>query len=177
MDNHSPMVGFLLPAARSAACAWCGCPRRYAAWVDLLDVLLHAALGEKQPFRDLAVAQPLRHQTHDLELPLRQRGQRRGRTFLSFRCRDASPSSTILSIRSLRISCASKGPARHSSPRRASQRPSGSPSDSACRQHAPAPPCACPAARRRRRSGCGHAAPPGRSASPGTGPAAPRCRR
>ena len=43
--------------------AWCGCRPRYGAWRRSgFDILLDAALGEEQLFRDLAVRQALRHQ-------------------------------------------------------------------------------------------------------------------
>ena len=41
--------------------------------IDLIHILLDAAFGEKQPFRDLAVRKPLRHQLYDLKFPLCQR--------------------------------------------------------------------------------------------------------
>ena len=37
--------------------------------IDLVDILLDAPLGEKELFRDLAVAEALRHQLHDLKFP------------------------------------------------------------------------------------------------------------
>ena len=41
--------------------------------VNLVDILLDAALGEKQLFCDLAVTQTFRHQKHDPIFPIRQR--------------------------------------------------------------------------------------------------------
>ena len=41
--------------------------------IDLIDILLDASLGEIEPFRDLAVGKPLRHQLHDLKSPRCQR--------------------------------------------------------------------------------------------------------
>ena len=41
--------------------------------IDLIHILLDAALGEIEFFRDLAVTQPLRYQLHDLKFPRRQR--------------------------------------------------------------------------------------------------------
>ena len=46
--------------------------------VDLVDILPDAALGEIQLFRDLAVAQALRHQSDDRAFALGQRGEHRG---------------------------------------------------------------------------------------------------
>ena len=46
--------------------------------IDLVYILLDAALGEKQLFRDLPVRQPLCHQADQRIFPLRQRGERCG---------------------------------------------------------------------------------------------------
>ena len=48
--------------------------------VDLIHILLDAALGEKQPFRNLAVGKPLCHQLYNFKFPLCQRveGSRAG---------------------------------------------------------------------------------------------------
>ena len=71
------MVGFCLQQLRKPPALGPGVPLDVELGIDLLDILLHAALREKQLFRDLAVAEPLRHQPHDLIFPLRQRGEGR----------------------------------------------------------------------------------------------------
>ena len=43
--------------------------------VELVDILLHAALGEKEFFCDLAVAEPRGDERSELALPIRECGK------------------------------------------------------------------------------------------------------
>ena len=61
--------------------------------INLIDILLDAPFGEIELFRNLAVAQPLCHQLHDLKFPLRQHveGCRASAGCVSRCCRFANP--------------------------------------------------------------------------------------
>ena len=51
-----------------------GVPLNMEFGIDLIHILLDASLGEVAFLCDLAVAQALRHQLHDLKFPRRQCG-------------------------------------------------------------------------------------------------------
>lgn len=77
--------------------------------IDLVHILLDAALGEVELFRDLTVGKPLPHQLHDLVFPRRQRAQTAGRTLAMLRACAASPSAMICAARGDCVSRASRG--------------------------------------------------------------------
>ena len=68
--------------------------------IDLVDVLLHAALGEEELFRDLAVAEPLGGKRCDLALARGQTGKGgRGEPFRSAPMRLARTSPSAMTRR------------------------------------------------------------------------------